>query len=129
MSALIHLLKSPLRGWAHLLRLLRDPHARLVAGWFFTVVGILLGLAYMATVNSGFGNFFRSCAADFSEGRLAALLMLTPIAFALALSSIGEAIRWMEAKRRGYRYNLHFFWKLAGLGGFLLLAAFLLGRC
>ncbi len=112
-----------------LLRLLRDPHALLVATGFFVVVAIILGLGYMYTVNSGFGFFYRSCAADFSEIRLAALLMLTPIAFALALSAVGEATRWMEEKRRGRRYNLRFFWKLAGLGGALLLAVFLLGRC
>lgn len=110
-------------------RLLRDPHARLVAAWFFALVAVVLGLGYMYTVNTGFGFFFRGCAAGFSEGRIAALLMLTPIAFALALSSVGEAIRWMEEKRRGRRYNLRFFWRMAGLGGVLLLAAFLLGRC
>lgn len=111
------------------LRLLRDRHARLVAGWLFAVVAAMLGLGYMYTVNTGFGFFYRGCAAGFSEARLAALLMLTPIAFALVLSSVGEAVRWMETRRRGHRYNSHFFWKLAGLGGVLLLAAFILGRC
>lgn len=129
MNTLSRLLTSPLRGWAHLLRLLRDPHARLVAALFFALIGIILGLGYMFTVNTGFGAFSRGCAAGFSEGRIAALLMLTPIAFALALSSVGEAIHWMDAKRRGRHYNLRFFWKLIFLGGVLLLAAFLLGRC
>ncbi len=129
MNALSHLLTSPLRGWTHLLRLLRDPHARLVAALFFVLIASILGLGYMYTVNTGFGAFSRGCAAGFSEGRIAALLMLTPIAFALALSSVGEAIHWMEAKRLGRRYNLRFFWKLIALGGVLLLAAFLLGRC
>jgi len=129
MNALSHLLTSPLRGWAHFLRLLRDPHARLVAALFFAFIASILGLGYMYTVNTGFGFFYRGCATDFSEGRIAALLMLTPIAFALALSSVGEAIRWMDAKRLGRRYNLRFFWKLAVLGGVLLLAVFLLGRC
>ncbi|MDP2832296.1 MAG: hypothetical protein Q8Q28_03170 [Pseudomonadota bacterium] len=129
MNALSHLLTSPLRGWAHLLRLLRDPHARLVAALFFALIASILGLGYMYTVNTGFGFFNRGCATGFSEGRIAALLMLTPIAFALALSSVGEAIRWMDAKRLGRHYNLRFFWKLAVLGGVLLLAVFLLGRC
>ena len=111
------------------LRLLRDRHARLVAGWFFFILAIILGLGYMYVVNAGFGFMGRGCVAGFSEWRLAALLMLTPIAFALALSSVGEAIRWMEARRRGHGYKLNFFWKMAGLGGVLLLAAFLLGRC
>lgn len=122
MSGLIRLLGAPLR-------LLRDPHARLVAALFFAILGVVLGLGYMYTVNTGFGNFFRSCAAGFSEGRIAVLLMLTPIAFALALSTVGEAVQWMEARRRGKRYNPHFFWKLFGLVGVLLLALFLLGRC
>jgi len=129
MNWFVRLLTSPLRGWGHLMRLLRDPHARLVALLFFVILGIILGLAYMYIVNSGFGFFSHGCAAGFSEGRIAALLMLTPIAFALSLASVGEAIRWMEAKRRGHRHNMSFFWKLAGLGGVLLLATFLLGRC
>lgn len=129
MRGLYHLLTSPLRGWAHVLRLLRDRHARVVAALFFVVVASTLGLAYMYTVNTGFGFFSRGCAAGFSEGRIAALLMLTPIAFALALSSVGEAIRWMEAKRRGKRFNAHFLWKVLALGGVLLLGVFLLGRC
>lgn len=111
------------------MRLLRDPHARLVAALFFAILGVILGLGYMYTANTGFGNFFRGCAAGFSEGRIAALLMLTPIAFALALSSVGEAVQWMEARRRGKRYSPSFFWKLFGLVSVLLLALFLLGRC
>lgn len=129
MRGLHRLLTSPLRGWAHVLRLLRDRHARLVAALFLAVIASILGLGYMYTVNTGFGFFSRGCAAGFSEGRIAALLMLTPIAFALALSSVGEAIDWMEARRRGKRFKLHFFWKLIGLGVVLLLGVFLLGRC
>lgn len=129
MKGLLHLLTSPLRGVAHVLRLLRDPHARLVAVLFFVVITSILGLGYMYTVNTGFGFFSRGCAAGFSEGRIATLLMLTPIAFALALSSVGEAIQWMEAKRHGKRFNAHFLWKVLALGGVLLLAVFLLGRC
>jgi hypothetical protein len=129
LKLLRHVLTSPLRGWGHFVRLCRDRHARLVAGWFFAILGVIAGLSYMATVNSGLGNFFRGCAADFSEARLAALLMITPIAFLLALSSVGEATRWMDARRRGHRYNLGFFWKLAGLACVLLLASYLLGRC
>jgi hypothetical protein len=111
------------------LRLVRDRHARLVAAWFFFILAIFLGLGYMYVVNAGFGFFGHGCASGFSQGRIAALLMLTPIAFALTLASVGEAIRWMEARRRGYGYKLNFFWKMTGLGGVLLLAAFLLGRC
>lgn len=129
MNALSRLLTSPLRGWAHVLRLLRDPHARLVAGLLFAVIASVLGLGYMYTVNTGFGFFSRGCAVGFSEGRIAALLMLTPIAFALALSSVGEAIQWMEAKRHGKRFNAHFLRKVLALGAFLLLVVFLLGRC
>jgi hypothetical protein len=129
MNWLIQLLTSPLRGWANLLRLLRDPHARLVAGWFFVVLAIILGLGYMYVVNTGFGFMGRGCAAGFSQWRIAALLMLTPIGVALTFSSVGEAIRWMEARRRGRGYKLDFFWKMTGLGGVLLLTAFLLGRC
>lgn len=129
MKAFSRLLTAPLRGWAHLLRLLRDPHARWVAALFFTVLALMLALGWLHIKNTGFGFFFRGCAAGFSEGRLALLLMLTPIAFALALSSIGEAIRWMEAKRRHGRYKLHDLWRLLGLGGILLLAVYLLTRC
>ena len=129
MKPLFNLLASPLRGWDRFRLLLRDRHARLVAGWFFAILAIIVGMIYMAAVNSGFGHFFSSCAADFSEGRLAALLMLTPIAFILALSSVGEAIRWMDARRSGYRYNLRYFWQLAGLGSALLLLSYLLARC
>lgn len=129
MKGLVHLLTSPLRGWANLLRLLRDPHGRLVAGWFVVVLGIIAGLSYTYIVNTGFGFMGRGCAAGFSEARVAALLMLSPIAIALTLASVGEMISWMEARRRGHRYKLQFFWKVASLGGVLLLAAFLLGRC
>lgn len=122
------MMRSP-RWWQGFLQVLRDPFARLVAGWFFAVLAIMLGLAYMYMVNSGFGFFFRSCAAGFGEMRLAALLILSPIAFAIALSSVGEAVRWMEARRRGHRYSMRFFWWMAGLGGIMLLAAFLLARC
>ena len=42
--------------------------------------------------------------------------MLIPIAFVLVLSSVGKAICWtVEPRRRGYLYNLVYFWKLAGL--------------
>mgnify|MGYP000882046257 CR=1 FL=1 len=129
MRGLHRLLTSPLRGWGHFLRLLRDRHARLVAALFVAVIASILGLGYMYAANTGFGYFTRGCAYGFSEGRIAALLMLTPIAFALALSSVGEAIRWMEARRRGKRFNAHFLWKVLGLGGVLLLVVFLLGRC
>ncbi len=129
LKLLRHVATAPARGWHHFVQLCRDRHARLVAGWFFAILGIIAGLSYMATVNSGLGNFFVSCAQDFSEGRLAALLMLTPIAILLALSSVGEATRWMDARRRGHRYNLKFFWKLAGLSSILLLLSYLLGRC
>ena len=118
-----------MRMFDDFLRLVRDRHARLVAGWFFFILAIILGLGYMYVVNTGFGFMGRGCAAGFSEWRIATLLMLTPIAFALALSSVGEAIRWMEARRRGYGYKLNFFWRMTGLGGILLLTAFLLGRC
>jgi len=128
-TRLTRLLRLPLHGLSNILRVARDPHARLVAAWSFAILCVILGLGYMSIVNSGFGFFFRSCAADFSEGRLAALLMLTPIAFALALSSLGEAVRWMEARQLGRRYPLRFFWKLAGLGGVLLITAFFLARC
>ncbi len=129
MHWLIHLLTSPLRGAARVMRLLRDPQARMVAALFLSVVAVILGLGYMYTVNTGFGFFFRGCAAGFGEARIAALLMLTPIAFALALSAVGEAIQWMETRRRGKGFNLGFFWKLAGIGGISLLTVYLLGRC
>jgi lipid-A-disaccharide synthase-like uncharacterized protein len=130
MSRLLsRLARVPVQIGIDILRVVRDPYARWVAAWFFAIVGMILGLGYMYIVNSGFGFFFRSCAAYFSEGRLAALLMLSPIAFALALSSVGEAVQWMEARRRGRRHATHFFWKFAGLGGVLLLAVFLLARC
>lgn len=115
--------------WLGFLRVLKDPFARLVAIWFFTVLALMLGLAWMYAANSGFGFFFRSCAAWFSEERLALLLILSPIAFAIALSSVGEAVRWMEARRRGRGYNLRFFWWMAGLGGVMLLVSYLLARC
>ncbi len=126
---LSRLARVPVQIGIDILRVVRDPYARLVAAWFFAIVGVILGLGYMYIVNSGFGFFFRSCAAYFSEGRLAALLMLSPIAFALAISSVGEAAQWMDARRRGRRHATHFFWKFAGLGGVLLLTVFLLARC
>ncbi len=128
-GVLSRLARVPAKIVIDILRVVRDPYARLVAAWFFSIVAVILGLGYMYIVNSGYGFFFRSCAAYFSEGRLAALLMLSPIAIALAISSVGEAAQWMDARRRGRRHATHFFWKFAGLGGVLMLAVFLLARC
>lgn len=129
MNFLMTLLRMPIDAWRSIVRVLRDRHARLVGFWFLLVTILLLGLAYQFTVNSGFGFFKRSCAVNFSEGRIAALLMLTPFAVFMILSSLGEAGQWLEARKRGRRYPMNFFWKVAGLGGVLLIAAFVLGRC
>jgi hypothetical protein len=123
------LLRLPVNAWKGLVRLLRDPQARLVAGLLIAVVAVILGLSWRDTVNTGFGFFDRGCAAEFSEGRLAILLMSTPIAMILALSTVGEAVRWMDARRRGHRHDLRHFWKLAVASAVLLSVAYFLGRC
>jgi hypothetical protein len=129
MNFLMTLLRMPIDAWRSTVRVLRDRHARLVGFWFLLATSLILGLGYQFTVNSGFGFFQTSCAVYFSEGRIAALLMLTPFAIFMILSSLGETAQWLEARKRGRHYPMHFFWKMAGLGGVLLIAAFILGRC
>jgi hypothetical protein len=107
----------------------RDRHARIAVAWFAFILISMMGLGYMYIVNSGFGFFSHSCAAWFSQERMVVLLMLSPIAFALALSSAGELVHWMEARRRGYRYSLFPFLRLAGIGVGLLVVVFFLAQC
>ena len=126
---LLDLARLPQRLWGDIVEVARDRHARVAVAWFAFILLAMLGLGYMTIVNSGFGFFFHSCAAGFSQERMVVLLMLSPIAFALALSSAGELVHWMEARRRGYRYSLLPFLRLGGIGVGLLLAVFFLARC
>ncbi len=122
-------LKQPYLVMLHAVRVARDPHARLAAVWFLYLVGLLLAIVYIYTRSAGVRMDLRGCAEQFSEFRLAILYTLSPLLVVIMLVTLGESVRWLDARRKNRHYSTRLFWINGFFGSLLAILLAIIARC
>ncbi len=123
------ILKQPYLVMLHVVRVARDPHARLAVAWFLYLLGMLLAILYMYTRSAGVRMDLRGCAAQFGEFRLAIMYTLSPLLVVIMLVTLGESVRWLDARRKNRHYSTRLFLINGFIGSLLAVMLAMLARC